>query len=304
MIQQDLFAGLKERFVLSEIQMEEAKNIALTELIAGKQAVENPQLVMIGGQSGSKKSEIKDLVLQELQGNAVTLSLNELRKYHPHTEAIKAEYPDMMQPLTADFARTLLTYLENIAIQAKLNVITEMTLSNIEPVTAKINKFKSNHYEIGLSVLSLNKMFSYLNAEETYEKMLLIEKNGHLVAKQQHDQHYEELAITLQKLEAKNLLDNVTIYRNELHEQEGKIVSKLTVFEQNKSAFTNAHVRERNRDFTETELVYLKEKALNIKAMKVNRDAYFLEKIRFDLNVKLLVDDKMGTMKTPKLKNQ
>ncbi|MDZ7899242.1 MAG: zeta toxin family protein [Arcicella sp.] len=304
MIQQDLLAGLKERFAIGEALMEDAQNKAFTELIEGKQAVENPQLVIIGGQVGSKKEDIKDLILQEFQGNAVVISLNDLRKYHPHTEAIKTEYPDMMQPLTADFVRSLLTHLENVAIQQKLNVILEMTLSNIDSVAAKINKFKSNQYEIGLSLLSLNKMFSYLNAEETYEKTLLIEKNGNLVSKQHHDQHYEEIAVTLQKLEAKNLLDNVMIYRNELQEKEGKIVCNLTVLERNTSAFVDTYLRERNRDFTDIELVYLKEKALSIKALKANRDAYFLEKIRFDLNVKLLVDDRMGTVKVPKLKNQ
>jgi predicted ABC-type ATPase len=303
MIQQDLLAGLNERFAINEESLKNAQNLAFSDFIEGREGVEYPQFMLIGGQSGSKKAEITELVLQELQRNAVVVSLNSLRKYHPNIESIKAEYPDMIQPLTADFSRTLMAYLENVVIQDKLNLILEVSLSNVDSIVAKINKFKSNNYAIGLSILSLNKMFSYLNSEENYEKTLLIEKNGRLVSKQHHDQHYEEIAVTLQKLETKNLLDKITVYKNELDENAGKINANLTVLADNKSAFVDAYMRERNRDFTDIEQIYLKEKAQSIKVMKANRDAYFLEKLRFDLNVKLLVDDKTSKVKTPKLKN-
>jgi predicted ABC-type ATPase len=303
MIQQDLLAGLNERFAINEESLKNAQNLAFSDFIEGREGVEYPQFMLIGGQSGSKKAEITELVLQELQRNAVVVSLNSLRRYHPNIASIKAEYPDMIQPLTADFSRTLMAYLENVVIQDKLNLILEVSLSNVDSIVAKINKFKSNHYAIGLSILSLNKMFSYLNSEENYEKTLLIEKNGRLVSKQHHDQHYEEIGVTLQKLETKNLLDKVTIYKNELDENAGKINANLTVLADNKSAFVDAYMRERNRDFTDIEQIYLKEKAQSIKVMKANRDAYFLEKLRFDLNVKLLVDDKTSKVKTPKLKN-
>lgn len=301
-MQHDLIAGLKERFSISEEQMEAAKNISLSAISAGKQPVENPQLIMIGGQLGSKKEVLTDSALQELNENAVLTSLDDLRKYHPNIESIKSEYPDMVQPLTTDFARTLLTHLENIAIQEKWNVMMEATLSNIDSVVAKINKFKGNNYEISLSILSLNKMFSYLNTEEEYEKTLLVEKDGKLVSKQHHDQHYEEIAQTIQKLEPKNLLDKVNIYKYELQENDGKIEAKPIILGQNKLDFVDTYLRERNRDFTDIELIYLKDKAQLIKAMKANRDAYFLEKIRFDLNVKSLVEDKVAKIKIPKLK--
>ena len=70
-----------------------------------------------------------------------------------------------------------------------------------------------------------------------------------------------------------------------------------------KNTFIDSYLRERNRDFTDIELIFLKEKALQIKAMKKSRDAYFLEKLRFDFNVKSLVENKDMKLNSPKLTN-
>ena len=123
------------------------------------------------------------------------------------------------------------------------------------------------------------------------------------VSKQYHDQNFEEIEITLQKMDANNLLDKVQIYKCETLEKEDILTSTIQILDTHKNTFIDSYLRERNRDFTDTELIFLKEKALQIKAMKKNRDAYFLEKLRFDFNVKSLIEDKETKLKSPKLTN-
>ena len=291
-MQHDLIAGLKERFAVSENEMETAKNNAVSVILEGKMPSENPMLIIIGGQVGSRKEELKSLVSKDLKENVLSLSIDDLRKYHPHYQVIRTEYPDMVQPLTADFTRNILANLEDFAIQHQFNVMLDATLSNPESVRAKINKFKPHNFEIALRMVAIHKLFSYLNAEESYEKMLLSGKDGNLVAKQYHDQNFEEIGITLQKMDANSLLDKVQIYKCETLEKEDILTSTIQILDTQKNTFIDSYLRERNRDFTDTELIFLKEKALQIKAMKKSRDAYFLEKLRFDFNVKSLLEDK------------
>ena len=302
-MQHDLIAGLKERFAVSENEMETAKNNAVSGITERIISSKNPILTIIGGQVGSRKEELRALACKDLKENILFLSLDDLRKHHPHYQAIKSEYPDMVQPLTADFTRNILANLEDFAIQQQFNVMLEATLSNSESVKAKINKFKSYNFEIALRMVAIHKLFSYLNAEESYEKMLLLGNDGNLVAKQYHDQNFEEIGITLQKIEVNKLLDNVQIYKCETLEKEDVLTSTIQVLDTHKNTFIDSYLRERNRDFTDTELIFLKEKALQIKAMKKNRDAYFLEKLRFDFNVKSLIEDKETKLKSPKLTN-
>ena len=291
-MQHDLIAGLKERFAVSENEMETAKNNALSVISEGKLSSENPLLIIIGGQTGSRKEDIKALVYKDLSENVLFVSLEDLRKYHPHYQAIRNEYPDMVQPLTADFTRNILANLEDFAIQHQFNVMLDATLSNSESVKAKINKFKPHNFEIALQMVAIHKLFSYLNAEESYEKMLLLGNDGNLVSKQYHDQNFEEIGITLQKMDANNLLDKVQIYKCETVDNGDILISTIQVLDTHKNTFIDSYLRERNRDFTDTELIFLKEKALQIKAMKKDREAYFLEKLRFDFNVKSLLEDK------------
>ena len=291
-MQHDLIAGLKERFAVSENEMETAKNNAVLAITEGKMPSENPMLIIIGGQVGSRKEELKSLVSKDLKENILSLSIDDLRKYHPHYQVIRSEYPDMVQPLTADFTRTILANLEDFAIQHQFNVMLDATLSNSEPVRAKINKFKSHNFEIALQMVAIHKLSSYLNAEESYEKMLLLGNDGNLVSKQYHDQNFEEIGITLQKIDVNKLLDNVQIYKCETVDNGDVLTSTIKVLDTYKNTFIDSYLRERNRDFTDIELIFLKEKALQIKAMKKSRDAYFLEKLRFDFNVKSLLEDK------------
>ena len=303
-MQHDLIAGLKERFVVSENEMETAKNNAVLDITGGKLPSENPLLIILGGQVGSRKGELKALVSKDLKENILFLSLEDLCKYHPHYQAIRSEYPDMVQPLTTDFTRNVLANLEDFAIQQLFNVMLDATLSNSESVKAKINKFKQHSFEIELRMVAIHKLFSYLNAEESYEEILLLGSDGNLVSKQYHDQNFEEIEITLQKMDANNLLNKVQIYKCETVEKEDVLTSTIQILDTQKNTFIDSYLRERNRDFTDTELIFLKEKALQIKTMKKNRGAYFLEKLRFDSNIKSLIEGKGMKLKSPKLINK
>jgi hypothetical protein len=291
-MQLDLIASLRERFSLSYELIENLKEKSVSELISKQKSVEIPKLIIIGGQEGSFKDNLQKVALKELSNNALVLSKEKLRAYHPNNAEIQAQYPDMLQHFTDDLAKILLLNLENQAIEKRIHVVLEVSLGNSEAIIDKINQYKNKQYEIDLRIVSIHKMFSYLNSEENYEFMLSEGKAGRNISKQHHDKNFEAIESTLQKLNRKELLDKVEVYKVKIKEKNHIFESKIESLTKNKINFVETYLQERSRDFTENELSYLKAKAQNVLNMKTKREANFLEKVRFDANFKLILEGK------------
>jgi hypothetical protein len=291
-MQLDLITSLQERFSLSPEQIENIKNISISTLISKQKPAENPTLIIVGGQEGSFKDNLKKIVLKELSNNAVVLSKEQLRKYHPNFDEIQAQYPDMLRLFTEELAKMLLLNLENQALEKRLNILLESSLGNSETITQKLNHYKSHQYQIDLRVVSINKMFSYLNSEETYEQMLAAGNLGRNISKQHHDKNFEAIETTLHKIQKKELLDKVAVYKVGIQEKNDVFESKILPLTKDKTKFIEFFSQERNRDFTDMETTFLKSKAQNTLNMKVKREANFLEKVRFDSNFKFLLEGK------------
>ena len=288
---ESIIAELKERFSVDAAQIEKLKEqcIAFEVELYGIKPVNNPKLIIVGGQPGAGKSDLQKYGELELASNVVVLSTDVLRSYHPHEREIKKNYPDYYHSLTVDLARILLINLENYALANKLNVILESTLGNSEVMLQKINKYRKHDYQIDLKVIAVNEMISYLGAEDRYENTILAEKSGRMVSKQNHDQNYKDIPNTLQMLQDRNLLDNVALYQRKTSESNGNIDTQVVLLQNNPSNFVQTYIQERSRPFTESEKQYLKQTAENVQAMKQNRGASLLEKTRFEANFKIVL---------------
>lgn len=288
----DLFTSLKEQFSLDTEQVENLISNLLSDKISKQITNKNPKLIIIGGQEGSFKENLQEFALKDLSNNALVLSKENLRKYHPNYAEIQAKYPDMVQYFTEDLAKSLLLNLENQAIDKSLNVVLVASLGNYEAIIQKISQYKNYHYTIDLRILSINKLFSYLNSEESYEQLIISGNLGRNISKQHHDKNYEAIETTLQKIKQKDLLDDVEVYKVKIQEIDGICDIMIVPLTNDKNNFIDAYLQERNRDFTATELAFLKTKAQRVLDMKSSRDAIFLEKVRFDTNFKFILEGK------------
>ena len=286
-----ILTELKERFSVNAAQIEKLKeqSIAFEVELFGIKPVDNPKLIIVGGQPGAGKSDLQKFGELELSSNVVVLSTDVLRSYHPHEREIKKNYPDYYHILTVDLARVLLINLENYALANKLNVILESTLGNSEVMLQKINKYRKYDYQIDLKVIAVNELISYLGAEDRYENMILVEKSGRMVSKQNHDQNYKDIPTTLQMLKDQDLLDNVAVYQRKTSELQGNIDTQVVLLQNNPSNFVQTYIQERSRSFTDLENSYLKQTAENVQTMKQNRGTSLLEKTRFEANFKMVL---------------
>jgi predicted ABC-type ATPase len=286
-----IIAELKERFSVNAAHIEKLKeqSIAFEIELFGIKPVDNPKLIIVGGQPGAGKSDLQKFGELELASNVVVLSTDVLRSYHPHEREIKKNYPDYYHILTVDLARVLLINLENYALANKLNVILESTLGNSEVMLQKINKYRKHDYQIDLKVIAVNELISYLGAEDRYENMILAEKSGRMVSKQNHDQNYKDIPTTLQMLQDQHLLDNVVVYHRKTSESNDNIDTQVVLLANNSKNFVQTYIQERSRLFTDSEKQYLKQTAESVQAMKQNRVASLLERARFEANFKMVL---------------
>ena len=138
-------------------------------------------------------------------------------------------------------------------------------------------------------MIAVNELISYLGAEDRYENMILAEKSGRMVSKQNHDQNYKDIPATLQMLQNQDILDNVAVYHRKTSEANGDIDTQVVLLANNPNNFVQTYTQERRRPFTDLENLYLKQTAENVQAMKQNRGASLLEKTRFEANFKLVL---------------
>jgi UDP-N-acetylglucosamine kinase len=291
-MQLDLITSLQTRFSLSPEQIENITSLSIKELISKQKSVKIPQLIIIGGQQGSFKDDLQKVALKEVSYNAIVLSKDELRKYHPHFAEIQSHYPDMLRVFTDDLAKTLLSNLENEAIEKQLNVVLKASLVDFEKIAKKINLFKTNTFNINVKISAIHKMFSYLNSEENYERMLSEGKPASNISKQHHDKNFEAIESTLNKLNQNELLDKVDIYKVNLLEKDGIFNTEIATLTSDEDKFNEIFTKERQRDFTDMEQIYLKDKAQKVLNQKTKREANFLEKVRFDANTKFILEGK------------
>ena len=118
---EQIASELKERYSVHPEQIEKLKKqvIVLESEGLGIKPVNKPKLIMVGGQPGSGKSDLQKYGELALDFNAVILSTDVLRSYHPFDQEIKKNYPEYYHNLTVDLARTLLIHLENFAVELK-----------------------------------------------------------------------------------------------------------------------------------------------------------------------------------------
>jgi predicted kinase len=280
--------ALQKQYWVAPEQIEYLKKqvIVLESEAIGIKSVAQPKLIVVGGQPGSGKSDLQKYGELELNFNAVILSTDVLRSYHPFDQKIKQKHPEHYHALTVDLARTLLIHLENYALANQLNVILEATLANSEVMQQKIEKYRKHSYATELKVIAVNEMVSFLGAENRYESMILFEKSGRMVSKQNHDKNYTAIPDTLQQLQTQQLFDSVSVYQRKMFEAGNNVDTQVVLLEKNAVDFTKTYLNERNRSFTEIELNYLKQIAENVQAMKINRQANLLERTRFEAHFK------------------
>lgn len=205
-----------DRYRLSEPEHEAIfKKRIQPQLFAGISSSERPIAIIFGGQPGAGKSAAVDEALRELKsrGGAAQIIGDDLRAYHPHHGRLM-ELDDKSLAFYTD--RDSGRWVEKAIEYAKhhrLNMVIEGTMRDFNKVYATMHSLRNAGYEIDARALAVNERLSWQGVLQRYENQKADRGYGRMTAPHSHNDAYNALPLTLERIEREKLADRVTIYR-------------------------------------------------------------------------------------------
>jgi predicted ABC-type ATPase len=198
-----------------------AENTAIFEtdikpdLFAGTKPSDRPVAIIFGGQPGSGKSASVDAALCELEkcGGAVQIIGDDMRGYHPHYARLM-EQDDKTAAFYTD--RDTGQWIEKSIASAKeqrVNIIIEGTMRDGNKVAETMQSLRQAGYKIEARALAVNPCLSRQGILQRYENQKADRGTGRMTTAKAHQDGYDGMLVTLERIENEKLADRVGIYK-------------------------------------------------------------------------------------------
>lgn len=154
----------------TENDVEKATNKAWEDMSEICYRSSEPKLYILGGQAGAGKSTTSTEIYKKLNGNCISINLDDYRELHPNAKEIyKKSIPDSDEYslYTNDFMKKIGDKILNKALENGYNVILEKTLKS-DSISKDLDKFIKKGYELNLYIVTCKKENSITSAEQRY----------------------------------------------------------------------------------------------------------------------------------------
>lgn len=180
----------------------------------GKTPSKEKVAVIIGGQSGAGKSGIISYSMKMFEdGNVIVINGDEIKKFHPKAEEIAKLYPKLYSKITEQEGAAWTSRLFEELRQEGYNIIFEGTMRNNRVADDAIADLRD---KLGYTVIVRGLCACYLESRisilERYEKQVLLQGWGRMVAKAHHDITYEGMPKTIEYIEKNKRYDVIEIF--------------------------------------------------------------------------------------------
>nr|WP_229653856.1 zeta toxin family protein [Pseudomonas syringae]QOU99734.1 hypothetical protein [Pseudomonas syringae pv. actinidiae] len=186
-------------------------DIALFSLTNTK-PVNHPTAVLLGGQPGAGKAGLSSRVMDEFGGNTIKVDADELRKHHPQYLQLMHENDRMAADRTHPDAGAWSVKLTNLAIKNRRNLLIDGTMRDPESLAKLCSRLHSAGYRVEARVLAVDSLVSRMSIHMRYELQRESNGFGRWVNRDKHDQAYTGLPLTVERLEAGNLVDTLRVF--------------------------------------------------------------------------------------------
>lgn len=175
--------------------------------------IEKPMAFVLGGQSGSGKSELTSRIWEKLNGNCMVINGDEFRKLHPDYEKFQNEDIEKSPLKTSEFSGKLTEELINKSIKIRCNIIIEGTFRTTQTPIKTLQLLKDNLYYTNVFIKSTPSKDSWGNCISRYEEMFSKNpKQARYTPKEIHDEIVEKLAKNVCDVYYSGVVDNLEVY--------------------------------------------------------------------------------------------
>lgn len=204
---------LKE-YKLSEEEHDELYGMIKRIWTADKFPVKNPIAVIIGGQTGAVKSGIISYSQKMFEdGNVVVINSDEIKPFHPKSEEIAKNYPELYTKITDQESNTWTSELFEETREEGYNIIFEGTMKNNRVADDAIENLIKRGYTVVVRGLAVCDLESRLSILERYEAQVATKGWGRLVVTEHHNQTYNGMPNTISYIEDTGKYDILEIFK-------------------------------------------------------------------------------------------
>lgn len=202
----------------------------------------SPKGFILGGQPGAGKSNLINILGNELNKNAIVINGDDYRKYHPLYNEFQEKYTQDSPKYTAEFAGKMTEAIFQKALNESYNIIIEGTFRTTTTPIKTLEALKEKGYETGVFIQTCNPALSLASCEERYKKMLETNpKEARHTSKEHHNLVVSVLASNVQKIsERKDIVDKLEIYKRTKNNVIIRIYPSKDKAQTIKEAITNA----------------------------------------------------------------
>ncbi|TCQ73818.1 zeta toxin [Ochrobactrum sp. BH3] len=207
-----------DKIVAAQLSAEENENIFRNfvirrELPRNSEPLDNPVIIMVGGQPGAGKTSLVTSGFSELSLRGATVQIvgDNLRSYHPRFEAFQMSDPALSSQLTHHDASRWTDKLLVEAASQRLNIVFENTMRSPEAASFLAQQFHVAGYRVESRVVAVNERESWQGCRNRYEQMYSEGNAARLPPKEHHDNAVIGLVETIRHLEVEKLVDAVQV---------------------------------------------------------------------------------------------
>ena len=252
------------------------------ELPRNADPVENPVIILVGGQPGAGKTSLVTSGVRDLSATGATVQIvgDNLRSYHPQFEAFQNTDAESASQFTHHDASRWTDKLLIEAASRRLNIMFENTMRSPEAASFLAQQFRVAGYRVETRVVAVNERESWQGCLNRYEQMHREGNAARIPPKEHHDNAVIGLVNTIRHLEEQEIADAVQVrLRN------GKIIFGNELVEGawlKPEGAAAALIEERKRARTPDELELHSSRWQNVRLSMENRnaDTHAIETIR------------------------
>jgi hypothetical protein len=206
------------RYALSEeARRQRFEQLILPREIGELRAAPEPQLRYIGGQPGAGKSALQARVvhaLAERDGAQAVVEINNdrYRVYHPRYRQLQAEDDQLASFYTNVDCDAWIAQALDLAEQVKPHVLLESSLRRPDSIIETSARFRAAGFRPALDVVAAHEFVSRLSIAQRYLEFVREGEPGRYVLRSTHDDSYQQLPATLERVLDADAFDRITVY--------------------------------------------------------------------------------------------
>ena len=201
-----------EDFSNSDFQQALKRNIrTLTRTVS-----EQPQALLLGGQSGAGKTTIHRIKQKEYRGNIIIIDGDSYRSQHPHYLELQEKYGKDSVDYTKRFAGKMVEALVEALSQLGYHLLIEGTLRTTDVPRQTAQLLQSRGYQVSLALIATKPELSYLSTLIRYEELYAKDPNqARATPKEHHDYIVNHLVENVRALENEKCFEQIQIYQRD-----------------------------------------------------------------------------------------